>query len=72
MASRVFVQESISDKFIEGLAEGFKKVSSGDMIGDPTLKTTSVGPIADKQQYERVMELIGTTRCMYRPVHNPC
>ncbi len=72
MASRVFVQESISDKFIEGLADGFKKVSSGDAIGDPTLKTTHIGPIADKKQYERVMELIGTRKSMYRPDHNTC
>lgn len=59
MASRVFVQEGIADKFIDNLAGAFKQVSSGDMIGDPSLKTTQVGPIADKKQYERVMELIG-------------
>ena len=59
MASRVFVQESISDKFIDNLANAFKQVSSGDMIGDPSLATTQVGPIADKVQYQRVMELIG-------------
>lgn len=58
MASRIFVQESIADKFINALSEGFKTVSSGEAIGDPSLKTTQVGPIADKIQFKRVMELI--------------
>ena len=58
MASRIFVQESIADKFINALSEGFKTVSSGESIGDPSLKTTQVGPIADKIQFKRVMELI--------------
>ena len=58
MASRIFVQESIADKFINALSEGFKTVGSGDAIGDPSLKTTQVGPIADKIQFGRVMDLI--------------
>ena len=58
MASRIFVQENIADKFINALSEGFKTVGSGDAIGDPSLKTTQVGPIADKKQFSRVMELI--------------
>jgi acyl-CoA reductase-like NAD-dependent aldehyde dehydrogenase len=62
MASRVFVQEGIADKFIDNLKNAFQAFSSGEMIGDPSLKTTQVGPIADKKQYERVMELIGKIR----------
>jgi aldehyde dehydrogenase (NAD+) len=58
MASRVFVQEGIAEKFIDGLAAAFKTAGEGDMIGDPSLQTTAVGPIADKIQFKRVMELI--------------
>jgi aldehyde dehydrogenase (NAD+) len=58
MASRLFVQEAIADKFIEGLAAAFKSIDSAGIIGDPTLPTTLVGPIADKTQFKRVMELI--------------
>ena len=58
MASRIFVQENISDKFINALSDAFKQASSGDMIGDPSLETTQVGPIADKVQFKRVMDLI--------------
>lgn len=58
MASRVFVQESIADDFIAQLKEAFETVSKSDIIGDPSSKTTQVGPIADKAQFKRVMEFL--------------
>lgn len=58
MASRVFVQESIADKFINLLADTFEAASKGNMIGDPSDPNTQVGPIADKAQFKRVMEYL--------------
>ncbi|KEZ41781.1 Retinal dehydrogenase [Scedosporium apiospermum] len=56
MASRVFVQESIADNFIDLLKTSFETVSKSGAIGDPTDKNTQVGPLADKAQFDRVME----------------
>jgi aldehyde dehydrogenase (NAD+) len=58
MASRIFVQEGIADKFIELLKAAFEQFSKGNMIGDPSLKETQVGPLADKAQFKRVMEYL--------------
>lgn len=58
MASRIFVQEGIADKFIELLKAAFEAFSKGNMIGDPSLKETQVGPLADKAQFKRVMEYL--------------
>ena len=56
MASRVFVQEGIADKFIDLLKNSFETASKSNIIGDPSLPETQVGPIADKAQFARVME----------------
>ena len=56
MASRVFVQEGIADKFIDLLKDSFETASKSNIIGDPSLPQTQVGPIADKAQFARVME----------------
>ena len=58
MASRIFVQEGIADKFIDTLKGGFESASSSGMIGDPSNQQTQVGPLADKVQFERVMEYL--------------
>lgn len=58
MASRVFVQESIADKFITGLADAFAAISKSNIIGDPSDPNTQVGPLADKAQFKRVMEYL--------------
>ncbi|ETN41002.1 uncharacterized protein HMPREF1541_02934 [Cyphellophora europaea CBS 101466] len=58
MASRIFVQESIADNFIELLKGTFETASKGNMIGDPSLADTQVGPLADKAQFKRVMEYL--------------
>lgn len=58
MASRVFVQESIADKFIGLLKDAFEGASKSNIIGDPSDKNTQVGPLADKAQFARVMEYL--------------
>lgn len=58
MASRIFVQEGIADKFIDLLKNSFEGLSKSNMIGDPSLQETQVGPLADKAQFKRVMEYL--------------
>ncbi|OAA65315.1 Aldehyde dehydrogenase domain protein [Niveomyces insectorum RCEF 264] len=58
MASRIFVQESIADDFIRLLKASFVAGSENGLIGDPSDKKTKVGPVADKAQFERVMEFL--------------
>jgi aldehyde dehydrogenase (NAD+) len=52
-SSRVFVQEGIAPKFIEGVKIAFEEASK--KMGDPSLEDTAFGPLADKKQFERVM-----------------
>lgn len=58
MASRVYVQEGIADKFIDLLKKNFETASSNGSIGNPEDKNTKVGPIADQAQFKRVMEFL--------------
>ncbi len=51
-ASRLFVHESIAEKFIQDLKEAFIKLS--DRIGDPESEETAFGPMADQLQRDRV------------------
>ncbi|CAJ2500115.1 Uu.00g029680.m01.CDS01 [Anthostomella pinea] len=52
-ASRVYVQEGIYDKFVEGYKKAIEERSKS--IGDPEEKGTMMGPLVDKIQHERVM-----------------
>lgn len=52
--SRIYVQESIKDKFIEA----FTKHAKSRTLGDPTSATTNHGPQADKTQHENVQRYI--------------
>ncbi|KAM0547469.1 hypothetical protein ACHAPJ_010342 [Fusarium lateritium] len=52
--SRVYVQDTISQKFIEAC----KKELAAAKVGDPTHKGVDQGPQADKTQYETVMSYI--------------
>ncbi|KIW25146.1 uncharacterized protein PV07_10810 [Cladophialophora immunda] len=52
-SSRVFVQEGIAPKFIEGIKKAFEDATK--KMGDPSLAETAYGPLADKKQFDRVM-----------------
>ncbi|KAK1145094.1 hypothetical protein N8T08_004527 [Aspergillus melleus] len=51
-ASRVYVQESIAEKFIAAFVKSIQ--ASAENIGDPNSKDTHFGPLADKAQFTRV------------------
>ncbi|XP_008308658.1 retinaldehyde dehydrogenase 3 [Cynoglossus semilaevis] len=53
-ASRVFVQESIYEEFVQRSKENAKKI----VVGDPLDPRTSHGPQIDQQQFDKIMELI--------------
>lgn len=52
--SRLILQASIHDAFVERLVELTRQAR----IGDPSLADTQLGPIATRQQWEHVMRLI--------------
>lgn len=52
--SRVYVQESIKEKFVEALT----RVAKARKLGDPTVAGINHGPQADKIQYETVQKYI--------------
>jgi len=55
-ASRVYVQEGIYDKFVEGYKKALQEKAK--TIGDPESETTVLGPLIDKAQFERVSGFI--------------
>jgi aldehyde dehydrogenase (NAD+) len=59
-ASRVLVQEGIAPKFIEAIKTAFENADK--KMGDPALKETAFGPLADKKQFERVMSFLDDGR----------
>ena len=52
--SRVFIQSSIREKFLEKLVERAKQIQ----IGDPLAEDTQVGPLATKEQYDHITESV--------------
>ena len=50
------VQEGIASKFIEAVKGAFEKAT--EKMGDPSLEETAFGPLADKKQFERVMQFL--------------
>jgi len=56
-ASRVYIQEDVASAFIEGLKTQFENASKA-LGADPKEKTTQLGPIADKRQFDRAMSFI--------------
>ncbi len=48
--SRLYLQDSIADKFIEGLVERAGKIR----IGDPLAEETQMGPLATQAQFTRI------------------
>lgn len=55
-ASRVYVQKSIVDKFVEGYVQ--KMEAAAEKMGDPSQEDTAYGPLVDKLAYERVQKMI--------------
>ncbi|KAH8893048.1 aldehyde dehydrogenase [Thozetella sp. PMI_491] len=55
-ASRVYVQNSIADKFIEEYSKRMK--AAAEKMGDPADQETAYGPLVDKLAYERVQKMI--------------
>lgn len=52
-ATRVLVQEEIAEEFTAGLRARFNKFK--EALGDPSLQSTFLGPLADTAQKDRVM-----------------
>lgn len=52
--SRVFIQSSIREKFLEKLVERAKQIR----IGDPLADETQVGPLATQEQYDHISESV--------------
>jgi (Z)-2-((N-methylformamido)methylene)-5-hydroxybutyrolactone dehydrogenase len=52
--SRILVQRSIRDKFVEAIAALGRK----GRMGDPMNPATEIGPIATRPQYERILKAI--------------
>ena len=55
-AERVYVQESIADKFIESIT----KAMENTMVGDPFQKDTEMGPMVSQTQMESVDRAVQT------------
>ncbi|KAF5234316.1 hypothetical protein FAUST_7701 [Fusarium austroamericanum] len=53
--SRIFVQDTIYEKFLEAF---HKQVKSSTVIGDPFDENTTHGPQVSKAQYEKILSLI--------------
>lgn len=53
-ATRVFVHESVMDEFVEKLVERTQKLR----IDDPLKESTDVGPMAHKEQMDKVLKYI--------------
>lgn len=56
--SRLLVQDSIHDEFIERMLEITKRAKAGD----PTQPGVQIGPVATRPQFEKVMEYIGIAK----------
>ncbi|KAK1252184.1 hypothetical protein MKX08_003371 [Trichoderma sp. CBMAI-0020] len=59
-ASRLYVQKSISEKFISQYVEKMKAASAG--IGDPQDPDTKYGPLADSLAFEKVRAMIARAK----------
>ena len=59
-ATKVYVQAGIYDEFVKRYTSAFKAKHS--VIGDPNEKTTEIGPVVDKLQFDRIMNIISTAK----------
>jgi len=59
-SSRVLVQETIADQYIEKVKAAY--AAAAKKMGDPSQKETVFGPLADKKQFDNVMRFLGGAR----------
>lgn len=52
--TRILVEESIADKFLDAMKEGAKKI----VLGDPRNKETDVGPLITREHFMRVQGFV--------------
>lgn len=57
-ATRVYVQCNIYDKFVQAYVEGLK--AKKKVIGDPEAPETQIGPVVDKAQHERILDIVSS------------
>lgn len=57
-ATRVLVQENIAQDFIKAIKTAFQ--NAAEKMGDPSAESTLFGPLADKAQFDRVMDFLAT------------
>ena len=55
-SSRTYVQEGIAEQFTEALKARFEGLVGA--MGDPSNESTFLGPLADRAQFERVMNFL--------------
>ncbi|PLB50099.1 aldehyde dehydrogenase [Aspergillus steynii IBT 23096] len=55
-STRVYVQEGIYDRFLTAYQAAFKAKRS--VMGHPEAEGAELGPVVDKAQYERILEII--------------
>ncbi|KAJ5745468.1 aldehyde dehydrogenase [Penicillium odoratum] len=56
-SSRIYIQDTIIDKFLERLKVAFQHVNNA-LGGDPQDETTTFGPLVDQSQYDKVRSYI--------------
>lgn len=56
--SRLLVQRSVYDRFVERLVD----FAGTARLGDPMLTTTQVGPVTTPPQYEKILDYIGVAK----------
>lgn len=59
-SSRVLVQETIADQYIEKVKAAY--AAAAKKMGDPSQKETVFGPLADKKQFDNVMRFLDGAR----------
>ena len=57
--SRLFVEESVKDEFLEKLKEKSAKI----VVGDPMDKATHMGPQVSEEQLNRIKGYVDIARC---------
>ncbi|KAH8587095.1 aldehyde dehydrogenase domain-containing protein [Bisporella sp. PMI_857] len=59
-ASRVYVQEGIYDNFLNKFQQAMQEKTK--LVGDPEISQTVIGPVVDKAQFDRVINIINSAK----------